>query len=70
MRVKLLAQHFIDGRLYERGEALELPEGMPVTPQMEGLDVEALDALSRVPRRRPFLCPPVTPLRGAGFGPR
>lgn len=44
MRVKLLRQHIINGALKELNEILDVSV---VTPFMEGLDVEARDAILR-----------------------
>ena len=44
MRVKLLAQHFIDDQLHQPDEILDVSE---VTPLMEGLDAAATAAIAQ-----------------------
>jgi hypothetical protein len=45
MKAKLLAAHVIADVWQPRGAILELPEGYPPTPLMEGLDEEATAAI-------------------------
>lgn len=51
MKVKLLTRHVIAGDLREVNEVLELPPGVAPSPEMVGLDREAIDAIAALKRR-------------------